>query len=303
MWRRIVVAALALVATAAAQSAAGCSQRTAIVSVVARRGTPILGVTASDLRVSARRGTTVAAWRPVAGKVRAALLMDTSESMNPSTAQGREARAEALALARAAPPGRLALFTFDSSVWRRAGFGTPPAALLARIRSSHYGGATVLYDALFAVARVMRGAGAGASVVAVTDGRDDRSRYSAGRAAAEAAAGGIRLFLLEPGGAPSMAEVLGDESASRLNRRARERTLTQETGGLLLAPRRHFNHAARTLWAVIQHAYEARLRLPRPRAQPLHWKLRLTHAFLRAHPHARVFYPNPLPACGKPAKG
>ena len=288
---------------AAAQSAAGCSRRTAIVSVVARRGTPILGVTASDLRVSAGRGTTVVAWRPTAGKVRVALLVDTSESMNPRTRLGREAKVEELAFARAAPPGRLALFTFDSSVWRNAGFGTSRAAILAKVKTLHYGGATVLYDALSAVARVMRGAGEGASVVAVTDGRDDLSRSSAGQAAAEAAAGGVRLYLFEPGSPPSLADALGEESASQLNRQADARRLTEGTGGSVLAPRSHFHQAAQALWAVIEHGYKLRLRLRRPRAKPLHWKLRLTHAFLRVHPHARVLYPNFLHACRSPAAG
>lgn len=293
---------LALVAMAAAQSATACSGRTAIVAVVARRGTPILGVTASDLRVSAGRGTAVAAWQPAAGTAHAVLLVDTSGSMDNRKKLGRGAEAEELAFARAAPPGKLALSWFNDFIREPAGFGASAGRISTLIQTLSYGSGTALCDGVADAADVARGTGFGASVVVVSDGEDDASQLRAGQAVADALAANVRIFFIAPAATHGSARFFSGQGLNSRGRRTAER-LTRVTGGLVVTPGRNLNRTATGLWAVIEHGYKLRLRLSRPRAKPLHWKLELTHAFLHVHPHARVLYPNPLPACRQPAKG
>lgn len=258
-----------------------------IVTVTDAAGAAVAGLTANEFSLAENdlpvRGHQCQQRR--AEKLAVALIIDRSGSMSGESLKAAKDAATGF-VGRMGPSDLCAVLSFASSSGGRATFSADNSLAARQIASLRAGGWTALYDAVFqGVQRLKTVAAERKAIVALSDGRDNRSSHSLVQAIASAKANGIEVYTIGT----------GEADKSSLGR------LANETGGLSLysASAQDLLSSYRRIFGAITTTYQLAFDTPNEKAEPA---LRTLAVSFRSGPHSagtRVTYNVPSGSSGE----
>ncbi len=192
------------------------------VLVVDGRGEPILDLAMNDFRLTdeGRPQTLQRLVGPGQAPLQAALLIDTSASMQDSLREVTAAATRFVGAALASPEVGLAVLSFADRLRAETGFGDRPAELERALAGLVARGETTLWDSIAEAAASFGEAPGQRALVLFTDGADEGSATDLAGAVAAAQRQRVSVFVIAPAGS----------FADRQARREVER-LAEQTGG------------------------------------------------------------------------
>ncbi len=308
----ILIPAVVMLPFSAFPKSAPCSTESVLVTVVDRKGNPVLGLQKTNFRAKLRhKPLKILSAEPWTGQRRALLLFDVSGSMTAWVPLEKEV---GLTIVRQAPPGAsFAADLFARRTEARVPFTTGSAAVvkevgaLDRIARSipRKGRRTAIFEAISVGTSMFGEARPGDIICVITDGIGVRWTPE-GQLERTLLAKGIHLyaFLLitldgQPGvGFPAASGRGGIEDLTAISG---GRTYALETG---LYPHRatlskrlrdDIQDLCRRFDSQLQRAYMIKVRFPIHLKKPESWRLEVVDQHGKANHHMSVFYPHLSP--------
>ena len=297
----LLVAALTLCASMAAQVADGCLSPAIVVDVWDQQGKAVQGLQPNSFHVRAGDETvTVKSAQPGAGH-RVVLLVDISGSINKSEHTWEIARVVAGNLLVAAPSTlRVALVLFPDRIIDTIGFDRPATDIVERLAKMENGkGSTAILDSLDYSIKLLQPAEVGDVIYIISDGGENSSKVHRSDVESKLVGHGIRLFafILQP-----KAPFTNPEEAAEPSLLSE---LAQVTGGMVVDEDSAAALDARPkLSAILQrgyvqmaHFYDLELSLPKRWVKKQRLRLDIVDQDGKKRKDVNVSYPQYLLPC------
>lgn len=297
--------------TPALSQEASCLRRTLALTLADSQGTPVSGLSATDLKpkfhVSPIR---VLSLVPDDRPHRIVILIDASGSM---TTRWREALAIASALAETAlPTSKMALLVFKDKIEEQVGFSEGQKAIAEKLRlmrstakvpGEMTGGRTAIFDSLLAGLQLLGTPTSADSLYLISDGADNASHVHLEDVEQRLCSNGVRVFVSLTLGhfgerLPTEEERNGPSDMNELAKR---------TGGQVNVPygegvrkREQAERLAQTMdrfFKAMVENYRLELELPAPLKKAATWELLLSDQAAVRWRKATLAYPTQLAPC------